>query len=82
MLRIAIAAEDAGEDLWAFVHSHVRSPAVPSAMDIEAAAWWPSALHVLVSLDGAQAAPSTGAPSLRAWRIIGEELLEVAVEPA
>jgi [CysO sulfur-carrier protein]-S-L-cysteine hydrolase len=82
LLRIALATEAAGQDFWAFVHSHVRSAAVPSRMDIEAAAWWPSALHVLVSLDPAQAALGTGMPSLRVWRIVGEDLFEVAVEPA
>ena len=70
------------EAFWAIVHSHVRTPAAPSPTDIEMAAWWPSLLQVLVSLDPAEADPATGTPSLRAWRIVDAAVFEVAVEPA
>ena len=33
LLRISIAADDADEVIWGIVHSHVASPAKPSATD-------------------------------------------------
>jgi [CysO sulfur-carrier protein]-S-L-cysteine hydrolase len=65
--RVAHAADVAGEAVWAIVHSHVRTPAEPSRMDIEAATW-PSALYLLVALER---------PELRAWRIVDGERHEV-----
>ena len=82
LYRVVVTADDAGEALWAIVHSHVRSPAVPSATDVEMASWWPSLLHVLVSLDPGQADPATGRPSLRAWRIVEGAVFEVVVDLA
>jgi [CysO sulfur-carrier protein]-S-L-cysteine hydrolase len=61
--RLLLAFEARGEVIWAIVHSHVQSAAVPSPSDVAGAAWWPGVLHVLVSLEGA------GEPRLRAWRI-------------
>lgn len=49
LVRIFLDADDRGEAIWAVVHSHVRSPAVPSGADIAGAAH-ADALHVLVSL--------------------------------
>ena len=46
--------------IWGIVHSHVRSPAVPSPTDVELA-YYPDALYLLVSL--------ADEPALRAWRI-------------
>jgi proteasome lid subunit RPN8/RPN11 len=80
--RLVLAADAAGEAFWGIVHSHVRTHAVPSATDVEAAAWWPSALHLLVSLDEGEADPVTGAPSLRAWRIVEGEAVEVPLARA
>ena len=71
LLRLAIETERSGEEVWAVVHSHVRSPAVPSPTDV-AEVTWSSALYVLVSL--------AGEPSLRAWRIEGGAASEVALE--
>ena len=68
--RVAHAADIAGETVWAIVHSHVRTPAEPSRVDIEAATW-PSALYLLVSLEH---------PGLRAWRIVNGERHEVPLE--
>jgi proteasome lid subunit RPN8/RPN11 len=70
VFRVAHAADVAGEAVWGIVHSHVRTPAEPSRLDIEAATW-PSALYVLVALD---------TPQLRAWRIVNGERHEVALE--
>jgi proteasome lid subunit RPN8/RPN11 len=70
VLRVARAADIAGEVVWAVVHSHVRTPAAPSQVDIDAATW-PSALYLLVSLE---------APGVRAWRIVHGERHEVPLE--
>jgi len=78
LLRRTLEIDDAGEVLWAIVHSHLRSPARPSRTDI-GAAHYPDALHLLVSLDAGEADPVTG-PSLRAWRIVGRRATEVALE--
>lgn len=77
-LRLSIAADDAGQEFWAIVHSHVRSPAVPSPTDL-GLAFWPDALYILVSLAEAEAGPG-GKPSLRAWRIREGEAFEVTLE--
>lgn len=74
VLRVAREVDEAGEAVWAIVHSHVRTPAEPSARDVEAATW-PSALYVLISLESGD---------LRAWRILDGTRYEVPleVEPA
>ena len=58
---------------WAIVHSHVRSEARPSSMDV-ASSPHPDALHLLVSLAGE-------VPELRGWWIRGgaaeEQTLEI-----
>ncbi len=77
-LRLSIEADDAGEEFWAIVHSHVRSPAVPSPTDI-GLAFWPDALYLLVSLADDEAGPD-GARSLRAWRIRDGASFEVTIE--
>ncbi len=79
LLRITVATDDADEVFWAIVHSHVKSPAVPSATDI-GLAFYPDALYILISLSPAEADPTTGAPSLRAWRIVNGETHEVGLE--
>ncbi len=77
-LRLSIEADDADQEFWAIVHSHVRSPAVPSPTDV-GLAFWPDALYILVSLADDQAGPG-GEPSLRAWRIRDGASFEVALE--
>jgi [CysO sulfur-carrier protein]-S-L-cysteine hydrolase len=79
-LRLSIEADDAGQEFWAIVHSHVRSPAAPSPTDV-GLAFWPDALYVLVSLAEEEAGPD-GAPSVRAWRIRDGGAFEVALELA
>lgn len=76
LLRLTIATDDADEVFWGIVHSHTHTPAVPSPTDI-GLAFYPDALYVLVSLSDDEADPATGAPSLRAWRILGSAIHEV-----
>jgi [CysO sulfur-carrier protein]-S-L-cysteine hydrolase len=77
--RVLVAIDDADEAVWGIVHSHVRSPAVPSLTDT-GLAQFPEALYLLVSLADDQADPAKGAPSLRAWRIVDEAMFEVGLE--
>jgi proteasome lid subunit RPN8/RPN11 len=56
-------------------HSHPRSPAVPSPTDV-AEAFSAEFLYLIVSLLDAQR------PDLRAWRISGQEIREVAIRSA
>jgi len=78
LLRLTIATDDADEVFWAIVHSHTHTPAVPSPTDI-GLAFYPDALYMLVSLADTEAEPATGAPGVRAWRIVDGEVFEVAV---
>lgn len=79
LLRLTIEAEDADEAFWGIVHSHVKSPAVPSPTDI-GLAFYPEALYILVSLAPEHADPATGEPGVRAWRIVDGAVSEVALE--
>ncbi len=81
LYQVTIEADEAGHVIWGIVHSHPRSPAVPSATDV-GMALYPDALYLLVSLAAGQADPVTGAPLLRAWRIVGGAVREVALEVA
>jgi proteasome lid subunit RPN8/RPN11 len=78
LLRLTVETEDAGEVFWAIVHSHTHTPARPSPTDL-GLAFYPDALYVLVSLADDQADPSSGAPSVRAWRIAGGDVHEVEI---
>ena len=78
LLRLTIETDDADEEFWAIVHSHVASPARPSPTDVREA-HYPDALHLLVSLDPAAADPAIGAESVRAWRIVDGGVHEVAI---
>lgn len=80
LLRLTLAVEDADEVFWAIAHSHVRSPAVPSATDL-GLAFYPDALYLLVSLSESEADPTTGEPSVRAWRIVDGAATEVELHP-
>ena len=78
LLRITMETDDADEVFWAIVHSHLASPARPSPTDVRES-HYPDSLYVLVSLDASEADPSTGAASLRAWRIVDGGVHEVAL---
>lgn len=79
LYRVTVAADDADQAFWAIVHSHVRSPAVPSSTDI-GLALYPDALYILVSLADEETDPISGEPRLRAWRIADGAVDEVALE--
>jgi len=81
LLRVSLDIDDRAEEVWAIAHSHVGSPARPSPIDVERA-FYPDALFLLVSLDEAEADPATGAPSVRAWRIVDGQVFEVGLEIA
>ena len=76
LLRLTLETDDADEVFWAIVHSHVRSPAVPSPTDI-GAAQYPDPLYILVSLEESEADPVTGERSVRGWRIVDGDVHEV-----
>jgi proteasome lid subunit RPN8/RPN11 len=73
LVRITFAIEDAGEELVAIFHSHTRSAAVPSATDLRTA-MYPDPFYLLATLADPDAAP---ARTLRAWRILRGQALEV-----
>jgi proteasome lid subunit RPN8/RPN11 len=75
-LAVWMALEDADEVVWAIVHSHVASPAVPSATDV-GLAFYPDSLYIIVSL------ADPAAPAIRAWHILDAVVTEVplAVTP-
>lgn len=79
LLRASIQIDDAGEVIWGIVHSHVRSPARPSLTDV-GLAFYPDALYLIVSLAEHEAGPASGAPSVRAWRIVDRALFELALD--
>lgn len=61
---------DKGESLYAIYHSHPSTPAVPSATDIEQAAY-PEALHLIISLN------TKGVLELRAFSIADKTAQEL-----
>jgi proteasome lid subunit RPN8/RPN11 len=79
LLRLTIEADDRDEVFWAIVHSHTHTPAEPSPTDIRLAESYPDALYILVSLDVTHADPERGEPGVRAWRIVGQDVSEVAL---
>jgi len=78
LLRLTVETDDADEVFWAIVHSHVASPARPSPTDLRES-HYPDSLYVLVSLDPSEADPATGAPGIRAWRIVDGAVHEVGL---
>ena len=72
-LRVMLEIDDADEVVWAIVHSHVASPAHPSATDIGLASY-PDALYLICSF-------ASQPPDLRAWTIVEGAVNEVVLEP-
>ena len=81
LLRLTIETDDADQVFWAIVHSHTHTPARPSPTDIRQALY-PEALYILVSLSADETDPTSGAPSVRAWRIVDGEVHEVELAVA
>lgn len=75
LVRLTLDIDAVGEVVWAIVHSHVATPAIPSPTDLRQARY-PDALQLVVSFAG-NLGP-TGSPDLRAWRILEGALEEVA----
>ena len=69
--RLMPELEDGGEVIWAIVHSHVGSPAVPSSADI-GQAFYPDSLHLICSL-------AEPVPVVRGWQIRDGQVVEVAI---
>ena len=72
LYRVTVETDDADEVIWGIVHSHVRSPAVPSPTDI-GLALYPDALYLLVTL-------AEEPPEVRGWRIVDGTIHEVELE--
>lgn len=73
-LRAAVSGmSDEDRELVAIYHSHPRSQPVPSPTDREDARRWPRPAYLLASW-------RTGAPELRAYRLDGEWMREIAIE--
>ncbi len=69
-LKVWLELEDKDEVPWGIVHSHVASPAVPSATDV-GLAFFPDSLYLVCSL----ADPDR--PTVRAWSIVEGTVTEV-----
>jgi len=61
------------EELFAIYHSHPRSPAVPSATDIQQASY-PDALYLIISLD------TEGVLEMRGYYLRNNTLNEIVLE--
>ena len=72
-LRVWTALDEAGESVWAIVHSHVSSAAEPSKTDVELA-YYPESLYLICSL----ADPAR--PVIRAWSIVSGTVTEVPLQ--
>jgi proteasome lid subunit RPN8/RPN11 len=72
-LEAILDIDDAGEEVWGIVHSHVASPAVPSDTDVGLAGW-PDALYLICSL-------AAEPPVVRAWSIRDGLVAEVGLVP-
>jgi len=71
-LRVWMEIDEADEVVWGIVHSHVASPARPSATDV-GLAYYPDSLYLVCSL----ADPEK--PDLRAWSIRDGVVSEVSL---
>ena len=58
------------EEFLVIYHSHTKTEAYPSPTDVRLAGGWPEQYFVLVSLQ------DEGAPAVRAFRIIDEQITE------
>ncbi|MDP8904664.1 MAG: M67 family metallopeptidase [Chloroflexota bacterium] len=70
-LRVMLELDDADEVVWGIVHSHVASPAVPSATDV-GLAFYPDSVYLICSL-------AEPVPQVRAWSIREGAVTEVSL---
>lgn len=73
LYRILMELEDKGLDIWGIFHSHPATPAYPSATDLKQS-HYPDAFYVILSFVNPER------PELRAFKIDGEMVEEVAVK--
>lgn len=71
-LAAMLDVDDRGEVVWGIFHSHVASPAAPSATDI-GLAFYPDSLYVICSL-------ASDPPGIRAWSIREGDVAEVLLQ--
>ncbi|MDO9105036.1 MAG: M67 family metallopeptidase [Methylovulum sp.] len=67
-----VKMRNSGEDLFAIYHSHPNSPALPSATDVEMAAY-PDALYLIISLD------TKGVLEMRGFKIADHHAREMTL---
>jgi proteasome lid subunit RPN8/RPN11 len=73
LLRLNNAIDEAGWEIGAIYHSHVRSEPYPSQTDIGFAAQWPGVEWIIVGLaDGER-------PKVRSYLIDGADVEEVPI---
>jgi proteasome lid subunit RPN8/RPN11 len=75
LLATTLAIEAAGLELWGIFHSHPATEAYPSPTDVRLA-HYPDAHYLICSLR------RPDAPVLRAFRISGGAIREIAIRPA
>jgi proteasome lid subunit RPN8/RPN11 len=81
LVRLTLDIDDAGEVVWAVVHSHTASPAVPSATDVRE--WrYPDAVQVVVSLGPAAERAAAVPGSVRAPGLADDPGPDPAPDPA
>lgn len=76
LLALHTEIEDAGLELGAIYHSHVRSPPFPSQTDVNFARSWPGVEWIIVGL------ASGREPEVRSYLIDGAQISEVPVAHA
>jgi proteasome lid subunit RPN8/RPN11 len=74
LFRLNGAIEEAGWEIGAIYHSHVRSAPYPSQTDIGFAASWPGVEWIVVGLASGEQ------PEVRSYLIDGAEVSEVTLE--
>ncbi len=74
LLALHNEIEDAGQELGAIYHSHVRSPPYPSQTDVNFARSWPGVEWIIVGLSAGQE------PEVRSYLIDGGAIEEVALD--
>jgi proteasome lid subunit RPN8/RPN11 len=74
LYSLSEAIDDAGWEIGAIYHSHVRSAPYPSQTDVGFAAGWPGLEWIIVGLAG------DGGPDVRSYVIDGAEVREVELQ--